>query len=483
MNFAKLSLARKLAAGFGILVILSTSGASFAVIKSWQMVAAVEDLSNTHLPLAYLGGELETLVERQQLAGSGFVIHLDQIYRQRFDTLDKAADAAFASVRATIQADEELVQAGWIEKIDNISQLHDHLVPVIREMMDAAQANNHDLVAAKADVQEAVASQIMEAINDFGKVNHSEGERVASDAVSKGNALQAMIVLVAVGIFMGGCALAFIITRGITVPLKKTIDGLTAGAGHISSAAGEVARAGQQLAEGATEQAASLEETSASMEEIASMTRQSSDSAQQANVVMAEVNSVASQATISMEQLTSAMVEISTASEKTSKIIKTIDEIAFQTNLLALNAAVEAARAGEAGAGFAVVANEVRNLAMRAAEAARETAALIEQTVKKVQEGRVFVDRTNNEFHKVSDGTGKVSALIKEITIAVKEQTEGVGQISAALHEMDIVVQSNAATAEESSSASEELHAESYALLDHVSELQALIAGGEPLRR
>ncbi|MHB1015793.1 MAG: methyl-accepting chemotaxis protein [Desulfurivibrionaceae bacterium] len=477
MNFSKISLAKKLAAGFGFLVVLSTIGASFAVFKSSQMVSSVKDLQNTHLPLAYTGGELALLVNRQQLAAARFVIHKNTVYREQFDSLDKAADETFARARTTVQADEDLVKAGWLAKIDAIIAVHDKLAPAARELMDAAQADNLALVSGKADALEAVAGKIREAITEFDKINTTEGKRVADEALSGGNELQTLIIVIAIGIFIGGCALAFIITRGITVPLKKAINGMTAGADHISAASGEVASAGQQLAEGATEQAASLEETSASMEEIASMTRHSSDNAQQANAVMADVNSVASQAAISMQQLTSAMGEISAASDKTSKIIKTIDEIAFQTNLLALNAAVEAARAGEAGAGFAVVANEVRSLAMRAAEAARETAALIEQTVSKVQEGTVLVSKTNEEFNQVSAGTGKVSMLINEISTAAKEQTDGVGQINIALQEMDKVVQSNAATAEESAAASEELFAENNTLLGLVQELQILIAG------
>ena len=479
MDFSRLSLARKLAAGFGFLVVLSTIGATLAIWQSFHMMTPIKDLKNTHLPLAYVGGELSLVFSRQQLAAARYVIHKEKAYRDSFDTLNKEADDTFSRSRAIIQADEELVQAGWLTKIDAITALHDTLVPASNAMMDAVQTDDATLLAEKADAQEKIATQIRLSINEFGKLNTDEGNHVAADALTKGNQLQTTIVLVALGILIGGCTLALVITRGITVPLKKAISGLTAGANHIAAAAGEVAGAGQQLAEGATEQAASLEETSASMEEIASMTKQSADNAQEVNTVMAGVNGVARQAETSMQQLTAAMGGIAIASEQTSKIIKTIDEIAFQTNLLALNAAVEAARAGEAGAGFAVVANEVRSLAMRAAEAARETATLIEQTVGKVKEGSSLVEKTNEEFNRVSEGTGKVSVLITEISTATKEQTDGVDQINKALQEMDMVVQNNAATAEESASASEELFAESNTLLGFVRDLQSLIAGAQ----
>ena len=168
---------------------------------------------------------------------------------------------------------------------------------------------------------------------------------------------------------------------------------------------------------------------------------------------------------------------ISKSSEETGKIIKTIDEIAFQTNLLALNAAVEAARAGEAGAGFAVVAGEVRNLAMRAADAARNTAELIEGTVKKVNEGGELVATTNEAFTEVAESASKVGELVGEIAAASNEQAEGIEQVNKAVVEMDKVVQQNAANAEESASASEEMNAQAEQMKGFVDDLVALVGG------
>jgi methyl-accepting chemotaxis protein len=183
-----------------------------------------------------------------------------------------------------------------------------------------------------------------------------------------------------------------------------------------------------------------------------------------------------------MGQLTTSMQEISKASEDTSKIIKTIDEIAFQTNLLALNAAVEAARAGEAGAGFAVVADEVRNLAMRAAEAAKNTAALIEGTVKKISDGTALVKTTSDAFNDVAASTKKAYGLIGEIAAASNEQAQGIEQVNIAVTEMDKVTQQNAATAEETASASEELSAQAEEMKRIVSDLTAMVGAKVVIR-
>jgi methyl-accepting chemotaxis protein len=286
-------------------------------------------------------------------------------------------------------------------------------------------------------------------------------------------------ILLIVGIIgiLSSLALIIFITRGITRPIGRIIEGLNEGADQVASASGEVSSASQSLAEGASEQAASIEETSSSLEEMSSMTKQNADNAGQANMLMKNANNVVNMANTSMTELTASMRAISRASEETSKIIKTIDEIAFQTNLLALNAAVEAARAGEAGAGFAVVADEVRNLAMRASEAAKNTSSLIEETGKRVKDGSALVVKTDEAFSEVARSAAKVGELVAEIAAASSEQAQGIDQINKAVAEMDKVVQQNAASAEESSSAAEEMSAQAEEMKGMVNELLVLVEG------
>ena len=292
------------------------------------------------------------------------------------------------------------------------------------------------------------------------------------------NSSMAMLIGQAAALLLGILCAVFI-TRSITKPINRVISGLSAGSDQVSAAANQVSASSQSLAEGSSEQAASLEETSSSLEEMGSMIKQNADAAQQADTLMREAGTIVNNAVASMGQVRQAMEKISNASDETAKIIKTIDEIAFQTNLLALNAAVEAARAGEAGAGFAVVADEVRSLAIRAAEAAKNTQTLIEGNLVHVKQGSDLVNTTDEAFARVEQVSAQVSELVAEIAGASKEQAEGIEQINSATSEMDRVTQLNAANAEESAAASEELNAQAEQMKGHVGELADLVGGND----
>ena len=329
-------------------------------------------------------------------------------------------------------------------------------------------------LAAKGD---ATGNELIDACITTADAGMNGTTTIAQNAVS---ALNTSTMVMTVGLIIAiimGVLVAIFITRSITGPLNRVIDGLHAGAEQVTAASGQVSSASQSLAEGSSEQAAAIEETSSSLEEMASMTKQNAEHANEADNLMKDANQIVGKANSSMTELTTSMKDITKASEETSKIIKTIDEIAFQTNLLALNAAVEAARAGEAGAGFAVVADEVRNLAMRAAEAAKNTANLIEGTVKKIGDGSNLVTSTNDAFSEVAESSRKVGELVGEIAAASKEQAQGIEQVNKAVVDMDKVTQQNAANAEESASAAEEMNAQADQMMGYVNEMLALIGG------
>jgi len=279
-------------------------------------------------------------------------------------------------------------------------------------------------------------------------------------------------LVVVLGILTG-----WFISRGITKPIQSAIGNLSIGAVQISSAATQVSFASQTLAGGASEQAASIEETSSSLEEMSSMTRRNARNAQKANNLARQTRAAADTGGADMQAMSTAMEAIKASSNDIAKIIKTIDEIAFQTNILALNAAVEAARAGEAGMGFAVVADEVRNLAQRSAHAAKETAAKIEGAVRKTAQGAQISAKVAKTLNDIVIKARQVDELAAEVAGASREQTQGITQINLAGGQMDKVTQSNAASAEESAAAVEELNAQAFAMKESVGQLQRLVVG------
>jgi len=277
--------------------------------------------------------------------------------------------------------------------------------------------------------------------------------------------------------------LLVLVSRSIIAPLNRIIVSMRSGSANVESASGEVSSASQSLAQGASEQAAAIEETTSSLEEMSSMLKQTSGNAVEAKGLSTAAASSAAKGTEAMQRMSTAIDEIKASADQTAKIIKTIDEIAFQTNLLALNAAVEAARAGEAGKGFAVVAEEVRNLAQRSAEAAKNTAEMIEGSVKNANNGVTISQEVAVALCEIAEGSTKVNSLINEIASAGEENSQGIEQINKAILQMDQVSQGSAANAEEAAAASEEPSAQAGQLNGMVVELQTMVGGSATSRQ
>lgn len=303
----------------------------------------------------------------------------------------------------------------------------------------------------------------------------SADQKIAA-AIQNGGLMVGALTLVAAVIFF------FLSSRGIEGlyrPIRRIAAQLNEGANQVADASNQLAAASQSLAEGASTQASSLQETSSSLEEMAAMTRTNAENASKANDLAARARSNADQGDKTMSQLNAAMDSINQSSTEISKIIKVIEEIAFQTNLLALNAAVEAARAGEHGKGFAVVAEEVRNLAQRSAQAAKDTTNLIEGSVQRAREGASVAHEASSALQSIISDVAQVAELLGGINQASREQAQGVEQVNIAVSSIDKVTQQNASNAEESASASEELRAQAESVKAQVTELLSLVGSNK----
>ncbi len=298
-----------------------------------------------------------------------------------------------------------------------------------------------------------------------------------SEVLAPAVRLRNIIIMIGATVLLAVLVVVWWIARGITRPIRVIADELGQGADQVASASTQVSSAGQSLAEGASEQAASLEETSSSLEELASMTKRNAEHADIAKTLASDTRRAADIGAADMQQMSTAMTDLQKASASVAKIVRTIDEIAFQTNILALNAAVEAARAGEAGAGFAVVAEEVRSLAKRSADAAKETAVTIEQAVQMSERGVSLSSKVVSGFTEILTKTRRVDELVADIATASREQNAGIQQINTAVSQMDQVTQTNAAGAEESAAAAEEMNAQAATLKGCVDELLGLVNG------
>ena len=379
----------------------------------------------------------EMLWSGQREAAAGFVL----------EQITPASERVIAGIDALIAWDAERV-AGSREAARIYSE---RTVPALAELSDL--------------LDEAIAVATDEVLTD--------AQMLAGARKTRAGVLTLSIAAVVLGVL-----LAAWLTVTIVRALTRVMTDLASGAEQVAAASGQVAGASGDMAEGASSAASNLEETAATLEELAGMTRRNTASADQANELAAGLRRTAETGQEAMRRMTGAIDRIKASADETALIIKTIDGIAFQTNLLALNAAVEAARAGDAGKGFAVVAEEVRGLAQRSAEAARSTAELIQRSQEQAGSGVEVTREVDGVLAEIVAGIGRVGELVEQVSKASGEQADGVELINGTVTRLDELTQGNAASAEESASASEQLSAQARELNKVVKVLEAIVRGG-----
>ncbi|HYM24867.1 MAG TPA: methyl-accepting chemotaxis protein [Vicinamibacterales bacterium] len=469
------TIGKRLFAGFGTLMLVFVCGSGAALVTGLQVRNSVRETRSAVLR-QNLYIEIQQIAPRVMIAQEGalaaafdgdqdaYAYHKATALASLPILADKTAKL---DAQLTSDADRELIKQ-FRSGLDAFSEGFTQVCALIES------GKLHDAQQYADKTNTPVLDASLDALAGAGdNVRKSLEATAQSDGRNAVRLLTTVVIVLVVQLPIGfGIAWAI---RGISRTLRDTGARLRTGAERLTTASRQVAGSAQALSQGATEQAASLEETSASMEEMASMTRNNVENASQAARL---VNAVAQQVDDShtaLVETVDAMTAIKESSRRVAHIIKTIDEIAFQTNILALNAAVEAARAGSAGMGFAVVADEVRNLAQRSAQAARDTATLIEESIGRSQAGAAKVEQWAAAIGTIAESMGRIRTIVEDVREASGQQAQGIHQVSQTIAQMEKVTQSTAASAEEGAAASEELYAQSESAMTVARRLEELV--------
>ena len=408
--------------------------------------------------------------------------HEGIIQAERMDTINQAVaslnDSATSVVAESISPEEKAVANGMPEAIQTLGKA---IQVDLAKLIENSGQEEQRIEAEFAGIDDRIDSDgeqlgvSLNGVRDALLAQQSTANAELRTLIDRTTSLSALFGF---GALVVAAMVLVYYSRSIIGALKGAIKIVSAASEHIREVSLQIADSSGHMADGTSKQAAAIEQSSASLEEMASMSRQTADNASVANSKITQTGGAAERGSNAMRRMSEVVGRIKQSADETSKIVRTIEEIAFQTNLLALNAAVEAARAGEAGKGFAVVAEEVRNLAQRSASAAGTTSDLIKQSQVNADEGVTASKDVETAFVEIGGSVKELVSLINELAAAGKNQAEGISQISVAITQIDSVAQSNAASSEQAAAASQELTRHVHDMADVVVSL-AVLAGGD----
>ncbi len=470
-----LTIGKRMGLAFGFLMLCLAGLSVLGVLTMVRVNRGIVDADEEYLPVSQMAGNFERALLNARIH---FAYYLTI---QKPGSLENGT-AKWVEAKTILAKLEERLQTTKLnEELQPLVQkLHRDIqdYEATKQLVTESIANNQWTDPRKTELTTRWAATGAALIATTGKIQDVATSRTAvtmdesADALRKGIQWTFAVALITMALAGG---LSGWMVRQINRVLRRVVSSLAVGGNEVAGAAQQVSASSESMARGASTQAASLEETSASMSEIGAMSNRNSEGANRASQLMNAAEKKFTEASGALQGAVAAMTEINSHSDRISRIIKVIDDIAFQTNILALNAAVEAARAGEAGMGFAVVAEEVRNLAQRSAQAASDTAKLIEESILKSGEGKTRVDQVAAAIQAVKQPLSEVKDLVTEVALGSMEQTRGTEQVSQAVVQLEGVTQTSAANAEECAAAAEELKAQSENLQNIVTELTVLV--------
>ena len=476
------TIGKKLLISFGATIALTVALAIAALQINGSLQGELDRAVKVTAKRQLLAGKLSATAENMVALDRGIAFSLVLQQLEKAQNLRREFDQASQSLRRDLSDIHSIADNTAQEDLRELDNLYSSVDLGQREFMQ--QLSGQQLDVALKTFDEQVAPRIRKLSDKARNLVETEEKRLAeANAASEAQAVRAKWLMT--GLFLLSLPVVVVVlvtVQRITGMLRGVTGEITACATQVAGAAEQIASSSNSMSEVATRQASSLEETSASSQEMSSLTQKNAEASRRAASVMAEVDGRVREANVTLAEMIASMREIRASSEKIAKIIKVIDEISFQTNILALNAAVEAARAGDAGMGFAVVADEVRRLAQRCAQAAGDTAALIEESIATSSEGSRKIENMAASVSSITDSTHRVKQLVDELQVSSHEQSQGIDQISSALTELESVTQQSAASAEQSASVSVSMSEQARLMKDVVRRLVAMVgeqaAGG-----